>query len=96
MKKTALEVSDEEFQRIVQTNLNALFAMSREVGKCMQTRKAGVIINISSAGGVSPAEGLGPYCISKAGINITAQSRMENCCHAKATQYGPDRKINQW
>jgi NAD(P)-dependent dehydrogenase (short-subunit alcohol dehydrogenase family) len=36
------------------------------------------MINVSSAGGVSPAEGLGPYCISKAGINmLTKQMALE-------------------
>ena len=39
MKKMALEVTDEEFQRIVHTNLNGVFAMCREVGKYMQKEK---------------------------------------------------------
>jgi gluconate 5-dehydrogenase len=68
MKKTALEVSDEEFQRIVQTNLNALFAMSREVGKCMQTRKAGVIINISSMAAIYGLPLVAGYAASKTAV----------------------------
>jgi NAD(P)-dependent dehydrogenase (short-subunit alcohol dehydrogenase family) len=52
--------------------------MSKLVGRIMRDQKYGNIINVSSAGGVSPAEGLGPYCISKAGINmLTKQMALE-------------------
>jgi NAD(P)-dependent dehydrogenase (short-subunit alcohol dehydrogenase family) len=66
------------FEHIVDTNLKGYFFMSKLVGKIMQTQKSGNIINISSAGGVSPADALGPYCISKAAINmLTKQMAME-------------------
>ena len=38
LKKPALEVTDEEFDRIIQTNLNGLFAFSREVARGMASR----------------------------------------------------------
>lgn len=47
-KKEFTEVSDEEFQRIITTNLTAVFVMSREVVKQMLPGKTGCIINISS------------------------------------------------
>jgi len=47
-KKEFTEVTDEEFQRILTTNLCAVFAMSREVVKHMLPRGSGSIINISS------------------------------------------------
>lgn len=47
-KKEFIEVTDEEFQRIITTNLTAVFVMSREVVKDMLKRKTGCIINISS------------------------------------------------
>ena len=48
-KKDFTEVADEEFQKILLTNVTAVFAMSREVVKCMLEKKTpGVIINISS------------------------------------------------
>lgn len=47
-KKEFTEVTDEEFQNILTTNLCAVFAMSREVVKHMLTKNAGCIINISS------------------------------------------------
>ena len=48
MKKEFTEVSDEEFQRIILTNLTAVFSLSREVVKEMLKIKSGSIINISS------------------------------------------------
>lgn len=48
MKKEFTEVTDEDFQRIITTNLSAVFAMSREVVKQMLEQKSGCIINISS------------------------------------------------
>lgn len=48
MKKIFTEVTDEDFQQVITTNLTAVFVMSREVVKHMLERKAGCIINISS------------------------------------------------
>jgi NAD(P)-dependent dehydrogenase (short-subunit alcohol dehydrogenase family) len=47
-KKLFEEVTDEEFQRILTTNVTAVFSISREVVKDMLKRKSGCIINISS------------------------------------------------
>lgn len=47
-KKDFTEVTDEEFQRILTTNVCAVFAISREVVKDMLKRNNGCIINISS------------------------------------------------
>ena len=48
MKKEFAEVTDEEFQRIVHTNVFSVFSMSREVVKHMLPQGSGCIINISS------------------------------------------------
>jgi NAD(P)-dependent dehydrogenase (short-subunit alcohol dehydrogenase family) len=48
MKKEFTEVTDEDFQKVITTNICAVFSMSREVVKHMLTRKTGCIINISS------------------------------------------------
>ena len=48
MKKDFTEVTDEEFQSIITTNLCSVFAMSREVVRHMLTKGSGNIINISS------------------------------------------------
>jgi NAD(P)-dependent dehydrogenase (short-subunit alcohol dehydrogenase family) len=48
LKKEFTEVSDEEFQGILLTNVTAVFALSREVAKVMIKQGGGSIINISS------------------------------------------------
>ena len=48
LKKEFTEVTNEEFQNIITTNVTAVFAMSREVVKYMLKKKSGCIINISS------------------------------------------------
>jgi len=48
MKKPFTEVTDEEFERIVHTNLFSVFAISREVVKKMKETGGGSIVNISS------------------------------------------------
>jgi len=73
-----VDTEDDMFDHIMDTNLKGYFRLSKRVGKLMQKQQSGHIVNISSAGGVSPAEGLGPYCVSKAGINmLTKQMAME-------------------
>jgi len=48
MKKDFTEVTDEEFQSVLTTNVTAVFSMSREVVRHMLEKKSGCIINISS------------------------------------------------
>lgn len=48
MKKDFTEVTDQEFQSVITTNLCSVFAMSREVVKQMLIKGSGSIINISS------------------------------------------------
>jgi dehydrogenase/reductase SDR family protein 4 len=75
---SVVDTEEAVFDHIIMTNLKGYFMLSKFVGKVMRDQKSGNIINISSAGGVSPAEGLGPYCITKAGINmLTKQMALE-------------------
>jgi NAD(P)-dependent dehydrogenase (short-subunit alcohol dehydrogenase family) len=69
-----VDTDEKVYDHIMETNLKGYFMLSKLVGKIMRDQKEGVIINISSAGGLSPAEGLGPYCISKAGINMLTKA----------------------
>ena len=48
MKKEFMEVTDEEFQSIIHTNVTSVFVISREVSKYMKKQNSGSIINISS------------------------------------------------
>lgn len=48
MKKEFTEVTDEEFQQVITTNLTSVFVVSREVVKQMLQKGSGSIIHISS------------------------------------------------
>jgi NAD(P)-dependent dehydrogenase (short-subunit alcohol dehydrogenase family) len=48
LKKDAFHVTNEEYQKIIQTNQTAVFALSREAAKVMLGRGSGNIIMISS------------------------------------------------
>lgn len=68
LKKNALELTDEEFNRIIQTNLNAVFALSRTCAARMVTRQSGSIIMISSMAAYYGIDRVAAYAASKAGI----------------------------
>ena len=68
MKKPALEVTDEDFNRIVQTNLNAVFALTRTCAARMIARKSGTILMISSMAAYYGIDRVVAYAASKAGL----------------------------
>ncbi len=67
-KKPMLEVSDEDFQKVMNTNLNAVFIISREVSKIMIEQKSGNILNISSMAAQYGIPQVIAYTAAKAGI----------------------------
>lgn len=63
------EMSDKEWNRIVQTNLSSVFYCSRAVIPEMVAKKSGKIINISSMWGTSGASCEVAYSATKAGVH---------------------------
>ncbi|MEX2601877.1 MAG: SDR family oxidoreductase [Balneolaceae bacterium] len=68
MKKEPLEVTDQEFSSIIQTNLNGLFAMTREVSKRMVKRKEGSIVMITSMAAMYGLPQVSAYTASKSAV----------------------------
>jgi NAD(P)-dependent dehydrogenase (short-subunit alcohol dehydrogenase family) len=68
MKRPAVEVSDDDFSNIINVNLNAVFALTREVGKHMLERGKGSIIMISSMAAYYGIDRVAAYASSKTGI----------------------------
>lgn len=68
MKKYAVEVTDEDFDRVIQTNLHAVFSMTREVGKRMVERKRGSVIMITSMAALYGIDRVVAYTASKSAI----------------------------
>ena len=64
-----MDMSDEEWNRILQTNLSSVFYCCREAVPAMVREKAGRIINVSSMWGISGASCEAAYSATKAGIN---------------------------
>ncbi len=67
--KLFTDETDEDWQRVINTNLYSAFAMSQEVIPSMVHQKNGLIINISSAWGVVGGALEVIYSVSKAGID---------------------------
>ncbi|CAN5216896.1 SDR family NAD(P)-dependent oxidoreductase [soil metagenome] len=68
IKKHLLDMTDKEFDSILQTNLNGLFAMSREIAKQMVKRNKGSIINITSMAAIYGIPKVTAYTASKTGV----------------------------
>ncbi|WP_017730215.1 SDR family NAD(P)-dependent oxidoreductase [Nafulsella turpanensis] len=67
-KKAFTEVTDEDFQRILLTNLTAVFALSREVAKVMIPQGSGAIVNISSMAAQYGIPKVISYSAAKTGV----------------------------
>lgn len=81
MKKPFTEVTDEDFQKILFTNVTAVFALSREVVKTMLPHKGGNIVNISSMAA--------QYGIPKVIAYTAAKSGIEGMTKAMAVELSP-------
>jgi len=68
MKKPALEVTDEDFSRIIHTNLNAVFALTRAAAKRMVARSSGTILMISSMAAYYGIDRVVAYAASKSAV----------------------------
>lgn len=63
-----VDQDEKMYDQIMNTNLKGYTILSQLVGKIMIEQGGGAIVNVSSVGGVTPDNGLGLYCVSKAGI----------------------------
>ena len=68
MKKPALEVTDEDFSRIIHTNLNAVFSLTRAAAKRMVARRSGTILMISSMAAYYGIDRVVAYAASKSAV----------------------------
>ena len=81
MKKDFTEVTDEEFESILHTNVRSVFAVCREVVKVMLPRGKGNIINISSMAS--------QYGIPKVIAYTASKSAIEGMTKAMAVELSP-------
>lgn len=65
----AVEFGEEEWRRVIATNLDAVFFASQEAARRMLAAgKSGAIVNIASILGLRAARGVAAYAVAKAGV----------------------------
>jgi len=65
----SIELTDEEWERMLSTNLTSMFRCARAVAPSMIARGGGRIINIGSMWGRMGVPQFAAYCVSKAGAD---------------------------
>lgn len=72
--KPMLEVTEDEFNRIYDVNVRAIFHMTHAVVPRMGEAGGGVIINVGSTAGIRPRPGLTWYNSTKGAVNLLSRS----------------------
>jgi 2-deoxy-D-gluconate 3-dehydrogenase len=79
--EAALDVTEEHWDRIIDTNLKGVFFCSQIIGRIMVEQQKGKIINISSTFGLVGFRNRAAYASSKAGVT--------NLTRVLAIEWGP-------
>ncbi|WP_148071906.1 SDR family NAD(P)-dependent oxidoreductase [Bythopirellula goksoeyrii] len=74
IRKPALDITWEEWNTVLDTNLRGPFFVAQAVARHMIPQQSGRIINIGSVTSVAGYAGLGPYCASRGGIKQLTMS----------------------
>jgi NAD(P)-dependent dehydrogenase (short-subunit alcohol dehydrogenase family) len=78
LRKPSVEVTDEEWDSVIASNLSSTFKVCRAVGEHMLAQCGGSIINLSSTAGMRGRAGNAPYSAAKAAvINLSRALAME-------------------
>jgi 3-oxoacyl-[acyl-carrier protein] reductase len=72
--RSSLEMTEEDWDRIMAVNLKAYFFCAQQAARDMQLRRRGRIINISSVDGTYCLMDQAHYAVSKAGVNQLTRS----------------------
>jgi gluconate 5-dehydrogenase len=74
VRKPALDVTWEDWNQVLDTNLRGTFFVAQAIARGMIARGYGRIINIGSVTCVAGYAGLGPYCASRGGVKQLTMS----------------------
>jgi len=72
--KPLVQLSEREWDRVLDVNLKGTFLCTRAVLPGMLRRRRGAIVNVSSDSGLVGSEGTTAYCASKAGIVLMTKA----------------------
>jgi 3-oxoacyl-[acyl-carrier protein] reductase len=79
--KTVDQLTPEEWDQTIETNLSGVFYCCREAIPLMRKRGGGYIFNISSLAGINPFAGGSAYNASKFGLNGFSEAMMQDIRH---------------
>jgi NAD(P)-dependent dehydrogenase (short-subunit alcohol dehydrogenase family) len=74
VRKPTLDISWEDWNKVLDTNLRGTFFVAQSVARHMLPRKYGRIINIGSVTSVMGYANIGPYCASRGGVKQLTMS----------------------
>jgi NAD(P)-dependent dehydrogenase (short-subunit alcohol dehydrogenase family) len=74
VRKPMMEVTWEDYNKVLDTNLRGTFFVAQAVVKHMLPRNYGRVINIGSVTAVFGYAGLAPYCASRGGVKQLTMS----------------------
>jgi 2-deoxy-D-gluconate 3-dehydrogenase len=78
LRKPTLDLTDDDWERVIAANLTSTFKACRAVGRRMVEQGSGSIINVASTAGLRGRAGNSPYSAAKAGvINLSRALAME-------------------
>jgi 3-oxoacyl-[acyl-carrier protein] reductase len=81
-----LEMSEADWDRVVDTNLKGAFLCSQAAGRAMRAAGGGCIVNISAVTAVTGRKEAANYCASKAGLDM-----LTKCI---ALELAPEVRVN--
>jgi NAD(P)-dependent dehydrogenase (short-subunit alcohol dehydrogenase family) len=76
-RKSALEVSEEDWDAVVDVNLKGAFWVAKTVGQSMVERRSGSQVHVLSLNVDRPLRNVGPYAASKAGLGALTKGLAE-------------------
>jgi NAD(P)-dependent dehydrogenase (short-subunit alcohol dehydrogenase family) len=81
VRKPSLDITWDDWNLVLETNLRGTFFVSQAVARVMIPRNCGRIINIGSVTSVFGYAGLGPYCASRGGTRQLTMSLADDWGH---------------
>lgn len=74
VRKPAIDVTWDDWNTVLDTNLRGTFFVAQQIGRHMVERGYGRVINIGSVTSVAGYAGLAPYCASRGGVKQLTMS----------------------
>jgi NAD(P)-dependent dehydrogenase (short-subunit alcohol dehydrogenase family) len=85
-RATVLELSEQDWDRVMAVNVKSIYLLSREVIPHMEKQGAGSIINTASGWGIAAGAKAAVYCASKGAVVLLTK--------AMAIDHGPKIRVN--